>query len=106
MHTIIGVREEEQSVKQPLIINLSFGVDIDAVASQDFLDDGHCDYAKIANQVVSFVEKTRCQLLETLAKQLSTHLKEQFFLNSLWLQIIKKPMDMPGVDVAVEVFLK
>jgi FolB domain-containing protein len=101
-HAVIGVRADEQSIKQKLVIDLSFAVDIDRAALNDSLSDAQ-DYSVICSDIISFVEKTPCRLLETLAKKLSMYLNHQFHLNALQLKITKRPMDIPGVDVSVEV---
>lgn len=101
-HAIIGVRSNEQLIKQKLIIDLSFAVDIDRAALHDSLLDTQ-DYSVICSEIVLFAEKTHCQLLETLTKKLSDHLINQFQLQALQLKITKKPMDIPGVDVCVEI---
>ena len=102
-HAIIGVRLPEQSIKQKLVIDLSFAVDIERAALRDSLADTQ-DYSEICSEVISFVEKTPCQLLETLVKKLADQLINRFQLNALQLKITKKPMDIPGVDVSVEYF--
>lgn len=96
------MRLNEQSIKQKLIINLSFAVDIDRAALHDSLSDTQ-DYSAICNEILSFVEKTPCRLLETLTKKLSDYLINQFQLQALELKITKRPMDIPGVDVSVEI---
>lgn len=101
-HAIIGVCREEHAIKQALIIDLSCAIDIDRAASRDLLIDTH-DYAAICHEIVSFVEKTPCRLLETLVKKLSLHLINQFNLQNLQLKITKKPMDLPGVEVGVSI---
>lgn len=103
-HTIIGVREHEQITPQLLAIDLSFSVDINRAAAHDSLSDTH-DYSAITNAVIEFVEKTSCQLLETLAKRLLDFLKKEFQLSWLQLSITKRPVDMPqvaGVTVLLE----
>lgn len=96
------MRSDEQSIKQKLVIDLSFAVDIDRVALNDALSDAQ-DYSVICSDIILFVEKTPCRLLETLVKKLSDYLKDQLHLGALQLKITKKPMDIPGVDVSVEV---
>lgn len=101
-HATIGVRSDEQSIKQKLVIDLSFAVDIDRASLHDSLSDAQ-DYSIICSDIILFVEKTPCRLLETLAKKLSDYLNNQFQLRALQLKITKRPMDIPGVDVSVEV---
>ncbi|MCX7121466.1 MAG: dihydroneopterin aldolase [Gammaproteobacteria bacterium] len=96
VHAIIGVYASEQSITQPLSIDLSFYVNIHRAAEKDLLADTH-DYAAICHDITAFVEKTPCRLLETLAKQLSDYLKNQFKLTQLQLSITKQPRDLPHI---------
>jgi len=103
VHAIIGVHAHEQLAEQQLSIDLSFPVDVEQAALHDSISDTH-DYAKICDAITLFVKKTRCRLLETLAKKLADYLQTQFQLSSLQLSITKKPLDMPtvvGVSIVV-----
>ena len=102
VHAVIGVYAHEQLITQTLFIDLSFSVDVARAALNDVLSDTH-DYAKICEAVSSFVQQTPCRLLETLAHRLADYLTRQFQLSALELSITKRPMDMPGVAVAVKV---
>jgi dihydroneopterin aldolase len=102
VHATIGVYSHEQLITQKLSIDLAFSVDIARAAQHDSLSDTH-DYAKVCDAVISFVRQTPCRLLETLAHRLANHLTQQFQLSALELSIVKKPMDMPGVTVAVKI---
>lgn len=101
VYAVIGVYAHEQRITQKLSIDLAFSVDIARAALHDSLADTH-DYAKVCDAVIAFVRQTPCQLLETLAHRLANHLTQQFQLPDLALSIVKKPVDMPGVVVAVE----
>lgn len=103
-HAIIGVHAHEQTVAQPLSIDLSFSINIKRAAARDSILDTQ-DYAKIYDSIIHFVEKNSCRLLETLAHRLSDHLQNQFAFSKMQLRITKKPTDMSmlsGVSVVIE----
>lgn len=104
MHAVIGVHAHEQTIKQPLSIDLSFSIDIQKAAARDRIADTQ-DYAKIYQSIIAFVEKNSCCLLETVAHRLCDYLQNQFHFSWMQLRITKKPVDMPalsGVQVVVE----
>lgn len=96
VHAVIGVYAFEQSITQPLSIDLSFDVDIVRAASQDNLADTH-DYAAICAAIVKFADENAFRLIETFAKHLSDYLAQQFGLNNIQLSVMKKPKDLPNV---------
>ena len=100
VHAVIGVYAHEQSITQKLSVDLAFSIDIARAACHDSLSDAH-DYSKICEEIRFFVQQTSCQLLETLTHRLANHLINQFQLVALELSITKKPIDMPGVVVKV-----
>lgn len=103
VHAVIGVYAFEQSITQPLTIDLSFDVDIARAASQDNLADTH-DYAAICAAVSVFAENNAFRLIETFAARLSDYLTQQYSLKNLELSVMKKPKDLPNV-AGVRVFL-
>ncbi|OGT48879.1 MAG: dihydroneopterin aldolase [Gammaproteobacteria bacterium RIFCSPHIGHO2_12_FULL_38_11] len=97
VHAVIGVYAFEQSITQTLSIDLSFAVDVNHAAENDLLNDTH-DYAVICHSITSFIEKTPCRLLETLAKRLIDYLKNELQLTQVQLSITKHPKDLPNVS--------
>lgn len=93
VRAIIGVHEYEKTTPQELSISLSFLIDIDHAAQHDALSDTH-DYAVICHEINDFVERTPCQLLETLSKKLRDHLLSRFQLRNLQLTVTKRPFDL------------
>lgn len=100
VHAVIGVYAFEQSITQPLSIDLSFSVDLHRAASQDALSDT-IDYAAVCQSIVNFAEKNECRLLETFTKKLSDFLSTEVGLENLILSVTKKPKDLPNVAVSV-----
>lgn len=104
VHAVIGVYAFEQSITQPLLIDLTFSTDAAKAAQNDALSDT-ADYAAVCAAIVAFVENTPCRLIETVAHRLADHLKKQFSFSQLELAITKKPKDLPavaGVSITVK----
>ena len=96
VNAVIGVYAFEQAIKQPLILDISFAVDIDQAASRDSLADT-TDYAAVCASIQAFVDATPCRLLETFTKRLALHLQQTFQLTDLSIKVTKKPKDLPMV---------
>lgn len=100
---LIGVYPYEKEIEQLLLIDLSFSMDAKSAAKSD--DISHTlDYSKICETVISFVKRTHCNLLETLADRLASFLKQHYQLPQLQLSITKNPLDMPvsGVKITIQ----
>jgi len=94
--TVIGVHDWERSVRQRLVLDLELATDTGRAAVADRLDDA-LDYAAVADRVVSFVEGSRCLLIETLAEQVAALLRAEFGVCWLRLRLTK-----PGAVVQAE----
>lgn len=102
--TVIGVHLHERKAPQSILIDLEVGVNTAQAARTDALV-ATVDYSALYNYLLDYVPKTRFQLLETLAADLSEHLMEHFSLPWLRLTITKKPADMPkaaGAGITIE----
>ena len=84
----IGVRPDERSRKQPLIVNVSYRQDFAAAAETDRIAQT-VDYAQISEAIRRYVEASRFQLLESLVRGLALHLVETYSLPHLNLHIRK-----------------
>ena len=67
--TIIGIYDWERETLQTLNFDLEMDWNIRKAADSDDIADT-LDYGAIAQTIVSFVEKSRYQLIETLAEDL------------------------------------
>ena len=72
--------------------------DIRAAAASDHIDDT-LDYGAIAQTIVSFVEASRYQLIETLAEDLCTLLLKDFPIPTIKLTL-SKPVALHGQNTA------
>ena len=75
--TIIGIYDWERETLQTLSFDLEMDWDIRAAAASDHIDDT-LDYGAVAQTIVSFVEASRYQLIETLAEDVCTLLLQDF----------------------------
>ena len=96
--TIIGIYQWERETKQTLGFDLEMDWDIRKAATSDNITDT-LDYGAIAQQIVSFVEASSYQLIETLAEELCNLLLEQFPIPRLKLTI-SKPVALHGQNLA------
>lgn len=65
---IIGFNPEERIEKQEVIINISFNTDIEKAVSSDS-PENIIDYKVLKKKVLTFVENSNFNLLETLAQR-------------------------------------
>ena len=86
---IIGFIDWERRVKQTVELDIELPVDCERAARSDDVADT-LDYKKVAKRVLSFVEASECQLVETLAHRLALVILEEFELP--WVRIaLNKP---------------
>ena len=64
--TIIGIYDWERRVKQTISLDLEMASDIRKAASSDDIQDT-LNYKAVAKRLISFVESSEFQLVETLA---------------------------------------
>jgi 2-amino-4-hydroxy-6-hydroxymethyldihydropteridine diphosphokinase len=85
---IIGIFDWERKRKQNVLIDLKFPCDIKRASRKDDIQDT-VNYKKIAKTVIQYVEKSRFQLIETLAENLADLLLTRFHLEELFLSLHK-----------------
>jgi dihydroneopterin aldolase len=96
--TIIGIYDWERETLQSLSFDLEMDWDIAKAAKSDDIVDT-LDYGAIANTIVSFVESSRYQLIETLAEDLSALLLRSYPIPKLKLTL-SKPVALHGKNIA------
>ena len=96
--TIIGVYDWERETLQTLSFDLEMDWDIRFAAKSDDIADT-IDYGAIANTIVSFVEASSYQLIETLAEDLCALLLSKFPIPKIKL-ILSKPVALHGNNTA------
>lgn len=100
IETVIGLYEWEKRIRQTLILDLEMATDIRTAAASDAIADT-LDYKAVSDRVISFVQESRFQLVETLAEQVATILLREFDVPWLRLRINKKGALRSVRDVGV-----
>ena len=96
--TVIGIYDWERETLQTLTFDLEMDWDIRKAAASDNIRHT-LDYGAIANSIVSFVEQSSYQLIETLAEDLATMLLQQYPIPKLKLTL-SKPVKLHGQNTA------
>jgi len=96
--TIIGIYDWERETLQTLSFDLEMDWDIAKAAQSDDITDT-LDYGAIATTIVTFVEASRYQLIETLAEDLSSLLLNTYPIPKLKLTL-SKPVALHGQNIA------
>lgn len=99
---IIGIFDWERKKKQDVLLDLSFPTDVARAAREDRIEDA-LDYKKIAKTTIVFVEKSRFQLVETLAERLAQHLIQKFSLLQVRISVSKPGAIRGSQNVGVEI---
>jgi len=102
---IIGIFDWERKQKQNVVIDLRFPADIQKAARRDGIGDT-VDYKKIAKATIAYVEKSRFQLIETLAERLADLLLTRFQLPEIFLRVSKPGAVRGSQNVGVEITRK
>jgi dihydroneopterin aldolase len=98
--TIIGIFDWERQVRQTVSLDLEMATDISKAAVGD--DITHAlDYKAVSKRIISFVEDSDFQLVETLAENIATIVLEEFSVP--WLRLrLSKPGAVRGArDVGI-----
>ena len=98
--TIIGIYAWERRTRQTVIFDIEMGADITRPAQTDAIEDT-LNYKAVAKRLISFVENSDCQLIETLAERVADIVLREF--NVPWLRLsVNKQGAVRGVrDVGV-----
>jgi len=101
--TIIGIYDWERRVRQTVILDIEMGTDIKKSAQSDAIKDT-LNYKAVAKRLISFVEKSNYQLVETLAENIAEILLSEFNVPWLRLQLNKQGAvrDVRDVGVIIE----
>jgi len=98
--TVIGIYDWEREIKQTLILDLEIGTDIRKAGKTDDLQYT-VNYAEVAECVVTYVETSRFQLIESVAEGIAEIILNKF--KAPWMRLkINKKGAVPSVrDVGV-----
>ena len=98
--TIIGIYDWERQTRQTVILDVEMGTDISRAAATDKINDT-LNYKAVAKRLITFVENSEYQLVETLAEQVANILLNEFSIP--WVRVtLNKQGAVRGVrDVGV-----
>ncbi|CAK0754309.1 7,8-dihydroneopterin aldolase/epimerase/oxygenase [Gammaproteobacteria bacterium] len=100
IETTIGIFDWERQIKQTVIIDLDIASDIKRAAETDLIENA-LDYKTVSKRIVSFVESSQFQLVETLAERISTILLEEFHVPWVRIRVNKQGAIRGAKDVGV-----
>ena len=100
--TVIGVYDWERDIRQSVVLDLEMASDNPRAASRDRIDDA-LDYAAISTRVLSFIEGSEFQLIETLAEQIAALVMREFQVTWLRLRLSKPGAVAQAKDVGVQI---
>lgn len=105
-HSHIGVHPEEKMVGQDLEIDLRVQLNI-TPNLQDKLSD-YISYAKFYSIIRDIVATSRDDLIETVAKKITTSIKNKYPKQIAWVEVCvkKKTLPIDGIMKSANVILK
>lgn len=98
--TIIGVYDWERRIRQTVVLDLELASNNRRAAASDQIDDA-MDYAAISGRVLSFIEASEFQLIETMAERVAEVIIEEFAVPWLRLRLSKPGAVAQARDVGV-----
>jgi 7,8-dihydroneopterin aldolase/epimerase/oxygenase len=100
VETVIGIWEWERKIRQTVSIDLEMAADIKTAAAGDKVDDT-LNYKLVAKRVQQFVAEAEFQLVETLAENIASIIRDEFTVP--WVRVrVSKPGAIRGArDVGV-----
>ena len=102
IETIIGIFDWERKDKQTVFFDIEMATDVNKAAASDDIDDA-LDYKSISKSIISFVEKSEFQLVETLAVKVAELIMTEFNISWLRLSLNKKGAISYADDVGVSI---
>ncbi len=103
IETIIGIYDWERKIKQKVIFDIEMATDIRKAASSDHIDDT-LNYKAVAKRVISFVEDSNFELVETLAERVAEIIINEFDVP--WLKLTLNKLGAirgaRGVGIVIE----
>ncbi len=100
IETVIGIFDWERQIKQTVILDIELATDISKAAASDHIDDT-IDYKTLTKTLITFVEASEFQLVETLAERVCELVQREFGVP--WIRLkLNKPGALRGArDVGI-----
>lgn len=98
--TIIGIYDWERRTRQTVILDIEMATDISRAAATDDIENT-LNYKAVAKRLISFVESSEFQLVETLAEHIAGIIIDEFHVPWLRLSVNKQGAVRGVRDVGV-----
>ena len=98
--TVIGIYDWERRIRQTVAIDLEMATDIAKAAKTDSIEDT-LDYKSVAKRIISFVENSEFQLVETLAEKICEIVLIEFSVPWVRLRLSKPGAIRGAKDVGI-----
>jgi len=98
--TIIGIYDWERETRQTVVLDLEMSTDVAKAAATDDIKDA-LNYKDIAKRLISFVESSSFQLVETLAEECAAIIRNEFAVDWVRLSLNKQGAVSGSRDVGV-----
>ena len=99
---VVGVWEWEKQITQKIIVDIDVSADIAASAASDELKDT-LNYKALAESVISMLEASRFQLIETMAEEVAQLVMNEFSVSWTKVRINKGGAVKHVYNVGVQV---
>lgn len=100
--TVIGIYDWERKIRQTVRLDLEMSWDNKKPAISDQIEDA-LDYKGVAKRLISFIEESEFQLVETLAEQCAEIIITEFSVPGLKLRLHKPGAVRGSRSVGVEI---
>ena len=100
VETVIGIYDWEKAIRQTVAVDLEMGTDIQQAARTDDIEFT-LNYKAISKRLISHIEGSKVELIETLAEQIASIVRSEFGVK--WVKVtLHKPGAITGAaDVGV-----
>jgi 7,8-dihydroneopterin aldolase/epimerase/oxygenase len=103
IETVIGIYDWERKIRQMISLDIEMATDIKKAAKTDQIEDT-LNYKAVAKRLISFVEESEYELVETLAEKICSIIMQEFAVP--WVKLtLNKPGAVSGsrsVGVTIE----
>ena len=103
IETVIGIYDWERKIRQTISLDIEMATDISKAASSDDIDDT-LSYKTVAKRLIEFVETSEYELVEALAENICSIVRQEFQVT--WVKLtLHKPGAVRGsksVGVIIE----
>lgn len=100
IETVIGIYDWERKIKQTIVLDLEMSTDVSRAAASENIADA-LDYKAVTKRLISFVEESEFQLVETLAERCAGIIRKEFDVRWVRLTLNKIGAVSAARDVGV-----